>query len=60
MYGYTPDTFHQPAMIPSVKCKSVDLSDVNNYRHISLSNSVSKLLETVLFEYVVLHNSADE
>ena len=60
MYGYIPDAFHQSAIIPLVKCKSGDLSDVSNYRAITLSNSVSKLLETVLFKYVESHDSTDD
>ena len=32
-------------IVPFVKCKSVDLSDVNNYRAICISTVMSKLLE---------------
>ena len=32
-------------IVPLVKCKTGDLSDVNNYRAITISNSLSKLLE---------------
>ena len=38
-YGYVPKAFHQATIIPLVKCKSSDLTDVNNYRAIALSNS---------------------
>jgi len=31
LYGDVPDDFHQATTIPLVKCKSGDLSDVNNY-----------------------------
>ena len=42
MHGYVPDAFCQSTIIPLVKCKSGDLSDVNNYRAIALSNSITK------------------
>ena len=51
-HGYVPDAFCQSIVIPLVKCKNGDLSDVNNYRAIALANSVSKILETVLFNYI--------
>ena len=35
-----------------VKIKSGDLSDVNNYRAISISTAMSKLFETAIFESV--------
>jgi len=34
--------------IPFVKSKSGDLADVNNYRAIAISTSVSKLFECVM------------
>jgi len=43
-----------------VKSKSGDLSDVNNYRAIALANSLSKILETVLFEFIASKDPADE
>jgi len=39
-------------IIPLVKCKTGDLSDVNNCRAIAISTAVSKLFECVLSEYV--------
>jgi len=50
MHGYVPDDFCQSTIIPLVKCKSGDLSDVNNYRAIALSNSITKILETLFIE----------
>ena len=41
------------------KCKSGDLSDVNNYRAIALSNSASKILETLLFNFIETSNATD-
>ena len=52
LHGYVPDVFCQSTIIPVVKRKSGDLSDVNNYRAIALSNSVSKILETLLFDFI--------
>jgi len=39
-YGYVPDAFHRATIIPLVKCKNGDLTDVNNYRVIAISNSI--------------------
>ena len=44
-YGYVPDAFHRATIIPLVKCKTGDMTDVNNYRAIALSNSINKILE---------------
>lgn len=59
MSGYIPDAFCQSTIIPLVKCKSGDLSDVNNYRAIALSNSASKILETLLFDFIETSNATD-
>ena len=40
----------QSIIIPLVKCKGGDLTDVNNYRAITLSNSVTKLFESVILD----------
>ena len=45
--------------IPLVKYKSGNLSDVNNYRAIALPNSVSKILETSLFDFIETNNAVD-
>ena len=37
-----------------------DLTDVNNYRAIALSNSVTKILESLLFSFIDSHVNADE
>lgn len=44
---HVPALFLQSVIVPLVKCKSGDLTDTNNYRAIALSNTVSKLLETI-------------
>jgi hypothetical protein len=47
LHGFVPDAFHQATIIPLVKCKSGDLTDVSNYRAIALSNSITKILESL-------------
>ena len=39
--------------VPLVKNKSGDLTDVNNYRAIAISNSCSKILELAMYNYFV-------
>jgi endonuclease/exonuclease/phosphatase family metal-dependent hydrolase len=50
--GYVPDTFMKCVIVPLVKCKTGDLSDVNNYRAIAISTAVSKLFESVLSRHI--------
>ena len=50
--AYVPQSFMQSIVVPLVKCKTGNLSDVNNYRAISISTAVSKLFERLLFGYV--------
>jgi hypothetical protein len=59
-YGYVPDAFHRATIIPLVKCKTGDLSDVNNYKAIALSNSITKILETLLYSFIESRDLADE
>jgi len=42
----------ESTIIPLVKCKNGDLTDVNNYRAITLSNAITKILESIILEYV--------
>lgn len=60
LYGYVPDAFHRATIIPLVKCKTGDLSDVNNYRAIALSNSITKILESLLYNFIESRVRADE
>ena len=46
----------QSTIVPLVKCKGGDINDTNNYRAIALSNSLSKVLETLFLSKV---NSTD-
>ena len=43
-----------------IKRKTGDLSDVKNYRAIALSNSVTKILESLLYSFVESRDKADE
>ena len=45
---YLPLVLIQSVIIPLVKSKSGNLSDVNNYRAIAISTAMSKLLESVI------------
>jgi len=61
-FGYLPKTFMQLIIIPLVKCKSGDLSDVNNYRAISMSTAMSKLFEYAienLYSPIMVDNSVN-
>ena len=60
LHGYVPEEFCRSTVIPLVKCKSSDLSDVNNYRAIALANSVSKILETLMLDFIESSADADE
>ena len=51
-FGYLPMSFTTSLIIPLVKNKCGNLSDLNNYRAISISPAVSKIFETVLEKYV--------
>ena len=51
-HGYVRDQFMKSVIVPFVKCKTGDLSDVNNYRAIAISTSISKLFENVLSVHV--------
>jgi len=39
-------------IVSLVKCKAGDLTDINNYRAITLSNAITKILELVLLPYI--------
>ena len=60
IYGYVPDDFHLASITPLVKCKTGDLSDVNNYRAIAVSNSVTKILEELLYHFIMSDDKAEE
>lgn len=45
-----PQTFHAGLIVPVVKDKRGDLTDINNYRPITLSPCISKLFEMCILE----------
>lgn len=47
-FGYMPSAVMHSVIVPLVKCKSGDLSDVHNYRAIAISPALSKLFEQVI------------
>jgi hypothetical protein len=58
--AYLPAAFMQSVIVPLVKNKSGDLSDIGNYRAIALSTSISKILESVLFQFVLSVDDIDK
>ena len=57
--GYLPDSFMHSVVSPLVKCNTGDLTDVNNYRAIAISNSLSKILETALYSFIECSDKTD-
>ena len=57
--GYLPTMFMHSVMIPIVKNKCGDLSDLNNYRAIAISSALSKILETVLTMFLYSESDVD-
>ena len=45
---YIPSEFIKTTIMPLLKNKACDSTDINNYRAIALSNSLSKVLQSVL------------
>jgi len=58
--GYVPSQLMSAVTVPLVKCKTGDLSDVDNYRAITLSNSVSKIIKTLLFDIIETVDDIDD
>ena len=54
---YLPRTFMDSVIIPVVKSKSGDLADINNYRAIAISTSMSKLFECAIANKVSSYSS---
>jgi len=55
-----PSQLMSVVIVPLVKCKNGDLSDVDNYRAITLSNSVSKIIEILLFDIIETVDDIDD
>jgi len=49
---YLPCAFMDSVLLPQVKNKCGDLTDVDNYRAIALSNAETKIFETVILRYI--------
>ena len=58
-HGYVPELFKQSTIVPLVKNKCGDMSDVNNYRAIALSTATSKILETIIMGSIVSNDAND-
>ena len=46
-------------IVPLVKCKSGDLSDVNNYRAIAISSAISKIFEHIIASHLLTETDCD-
>jgi len=58
--GVLPAKFSQSTVLPLVKDKCGDLSDVENYRAIMISNAITKVFEFVLFDKITSSSYVDE
>jgi len=54
-----PLMFMKSVIVPLVKIKGGDITDVNNYRAIALSNSISKILERAFMHKVTSIDACD-
>jgi len=50
--GYMPAACMASVIVPLAKCKSDDLSDINNHRATALSTTISKLFESVISHFL--------
>ena len=48
LHGFVPDGFGAGVIIPLVKDKSGDLNNIDNYRGIALTPTISKLFESII------------
>ena len=60
MYEYLPPSLCEATIIPLVKSKIGDLTDVNNYRAIAISPAISNIFESILFCRIESHDDADD
>jgi len=58
--GYVPSDFYSAAIVPLVKCKIGDITDVNNYRAIAISNAITTILEDILFDLATSTDGIDD
>ena len=47
-HGFLPSSFMDTKIIPLVKNRCADLSDINNYRPVAIANVLSKVFENIL------------
>lgn len=47
-HGYVPDNFSRGVSVPLIKDKTGNINDVNNYRAITLTPVISRVLESVI------------
>ena len=59
-HTHLPGKFLQSILIPLVKNIGGDLSDVDNYRAIMVSNAITKVFEFVLLDQVMTAAHGDE
>ena len=59
-YSYVPANFMQSTIVPLVKNKSGNLSDIDNYRAIAISAAVSKVFESVILSLVHSDSEVDQ
>jgi len=57
---YLPSCFMACVIVPLIKNKGIDLTDIHNYRAIALSNVETKLLESVILQRVVMYTESDK
>jgi len=58
--GALPAKFAESTILPLVKVKCRDLSDVENYRAIMISNAITKVLEFVVLDKLTSSSYVDE
>ena len=58
-FSYIPKELSSAVLVPLVKNKGGDLSDVNNYRAIAISTALSKILEFVLLQRLLAWKKPD-
>ena len=51
-HSYLPSVCTESLILPQVKNKCGDLTDVDNYRAIALSNVETKIFETIILYYI--------
>jgi len=57
---YLPTSFMQSTIVPLVKNKNGDLTSLDNYRAIAISNALSKLFEAVIAQYLQSDSDFDK